>query len=170
MSREFWGQLYTNNRGSGVGAIPFDPVCRRQSTSPKTCYNGFSGLQTKDMRTAFRILAILTMGAMLAPSVRWASLRGPVEACECLPGACTCATHYHASGHKSGCCMGMGGHCGMGAQDSYFSSVLSTWIFVPTEYAWSNPPATSSFGHDAAHITLLPSHVRVPEHPPRPTL
>ena len=91
------------------------------------------------MRIAIRVLAILTIAALLAPSVRWASLRGPVEACECLPGACMCATHHHASGHTSDCCMGIGGRCGMGSPDSYLSSVLSTWIFVPSEYTGRIP-------------------------------
>ena len=122
------------------------------------------------MRNAIRFLAILTIAALVTPSVRWASLRAPVEACACPPGACMCPGHHHAFGHTPTCCMGLGGQCGLESNHSYLSSILSTWIFVPTEYPWSNPFAPWSFGHDTSDLSLLPSHVRIPEQPPRATL
>ena len=93
------------------------------------------------MRIAIRFLAILTIAALLAPGVRWASLRAPVEACACPPAACMCAGHHHAFGHIPICCMGNGGQCGLESHDSYLSSLLSTLIYVPTEHPWSNPLA-----------------------------
>ncbi len=122
------------------------------------------------MRIAIRFLAILTIAALLAPGVRWASLRAPVEACACPPGACTCAGHHHAPGHMPSCCMGKGGQCGLESHDNYLNSLLSTLIYVPTEHPWSNPLAPWSFGHDTSDLSLLPSHAPIPEQPPRPTL
>jgi hypothetical protein len=122
------------------------------------------------MRIATRFLAILTIAALLAPGVRWASLRAQTEACACPPAACMCAGHHHASGHTPICCMGKGGRCGLGSQDSYLASLLSTLIYVPTEHHWLNPIVPSSFGHDTSDMNLLPSHARIPEQPPRLTL
>ena len=121
------------------------------------------------MRIAIRFLAILTIAALLAPGVRWASLRAPVEACACPPGACMCACHHRAFGRTPICCMANGGQCGLESHDSYLASLLSTLIYVPTEHPWSNPPATWSLGRDTADLSLLPSHARIPEQPPRAT-
>jgi hypothetical protein len=140
-----------------------------RSTPPKICYNDSSGFQVKDMRIAIRFLAILTIAALLAPGVRWASLRAPVEACACPPGACMCACHHRAFGRTPICCMANGGQCGLESHDSYLASLLSTLIYVPTEHPWSNPPATWSLGRDTADLSLLPSHARIPEQPPRAT-
>lgn len=139
---------------------------------PKSCYNGISGSQAEDMRITIRLLAILTMVALLAPSTRWASLRSPAEecACSCPPGACRCAGHHHPPGHLPGCCAGKGGKCGMDSQDNYLASILSTLIYAPTEHPWWNPLAPWSCDHDNSHLSLLPSHVRIPEQPPRATL
>jgi len=128
------------------------------------------GFQTEDMRIATRFLAILTIAALLAPGVRWASLRAPVEACACPPAACMCAGHHHALGHAAMCGMANGGQCGWESHDSYWSSLLSTLVYVPAEHAWSNPVAPWSFGHATSDLSLLPSHARIPEHPPRATL
>jgi hypothetical protein len=122
------------------------------------------------MRVAMQFLAILTIAALLAPGVRWASLRTSVEACACTPGACMCASHHHAFGRASICGMANGGHCGLDSPDSYLSSILSTLIYVPIEHLWSNPPAPWSMGHDIPKLSLLPSHVRIPEQPPRTSL
>jgi hypothetical protein len=81
-----------------------------------------------------------------------------------------CAFHHQASGHLPMCCRGKVSQCGLGSHDSYLASLLSSSIYVPTEHPWSNPPATWSFGHDTPELSLLPSHVRIPEQPPRPTL
>jgi hypothetical protein len=129
-----------------------------------------SGFQTRDMRTAVRFLAVLTIAALLAPSVRWASPRAQADACACPPAACMCAGHHHTSGGVHTCCMGKGEQCGWQSHDSYLSSILSTLIYVPTEHPWWNPLAAWSFGRDASDLSLLPSHVRIPEHPPRTTL
>jgi hypothetical protein len=128
------------------------------------------GSQAKNMRIAIRFLAILTIAALLAPAVRWASLGAQAEACACPPAACMCAGHHHASGNTPICCMGNGGRCGMGSQDSYLSSALSTLVYMPTEHRWSNPLAPRSFGHNISDINLLPSHARIPEQPPRATV
>jgi hypothetical protein len=128
------------------------------------------GLQLEDMRIATRFLAILTIVALLAPGVRWASLRVQTEACACPPAACRCAGHHHASGNTPICSMGNGGRCGLGSQDSYLASLLSTLIYVPTEHPWSNPLASGSFGRDTSNSNLLPSHARIPKQPPRSTL
>ncbi|HMD86954.1 MAG TPA: hypothetical protein VKO18_19875 [Terriglobia bacterium] len=121
------------------------------------------------MRIAIRFLVILTIGALLAPGVRWAFLRAPVEACACPPAACMCAGHHHTLGHIPICSMANGGQCGLESPDRYLSSLLSTLIYVPTEHPWSNPLAPWSFGHNPSDLNLLPSHVRIPEQPPRAT-
>lgn len=144
---------------------------RDRSTPPKICYNDSAGLQTDDMRiAAMRFLAILTIAALLAPGVRGSSVRAPVEACACPPAACMCAGHHHAFGHIPSCCTGNGGQCGLESHDSYLSSLLSTLIYVPTEHPWSTPLAPWRFGHDASGLSLLPSHARIPEQPPRAAL
>ncbi|MGO8786423.1 MAG: hypothetical protein ACLQVL_03440 [Terriglobia bacterium] len=122
------------------------------------------------MRSAIRFLAILTIAALVAPSVRWASLRSPVEACTCLPGACMCASHHHGLGRTPTCGMGKGGPCGLESHDAYVNSLLSNSIYVLTEYVWSAALPQWSFGQDTSDANLLPAHVRLPEQPPRPTL
>ena len=122
------------------------------------------------MRIAIRFLAILTIAALLAPGVRWASLGGSLEACACPPAACLCVHHRHAPGQGPTCCMGKGGQCGLESHDSYLSSILSTLIYVPTEHRWSNPLVPSSGGYENSELNLLPSHARIPEQPPRATL
>ena len=122
------------------------------------------------MRATIRFLAVLTIAALLAPSVRWASLRTPTEACECPPGACKCAFHHHAPGGHPSCCMGKSGHCGLESHDSYLSSILSTLIYVPTEHHWLNTLMPTIWGYATSDLSLLPSHVRIPEQPPRATL
>lgn len=136
----------------------------------KICYNSFSGLQTENMRTALRFLAVLTLAALVAPSVRWASLRTPVETCACPPAACMCSGHHHAVGHAAMCGMANGGQCGLESHDNYLGSLLSTLIYVPTEHPWANPLAPRICRHDTSDISLLSSHVRIPEQPPRATL
>jgi len=155
-----WCQLRCSNFDSQMGIVPL----------PKICYNNSSGLQTENMRTALRFLAILTIAALLAPGVRWASLRAPVEACACPPAACMCAGHHHALGHASMCGMAHGGQCGLESHDNYLSSVLNTLIYVPTEHPWANPLAPGILSHDTSDISLLSSHIRIPEQPPRATL
>ena len=122
------------------------------------------------MRIAIRFLAVLTIAALLAPGVRWASLHGAVEACTCPPAACMCPGHHHAPGQNSKCCMAKGGGCGLVSHDNYLSSLLGTLIYVPTEHPWSIPTAPWSLGHQTSDLNLLPSHVRIPEQPPRATL
>jgi hypothetical protein len=122
------------------------------------------------MRIAIRFLALLTIAALLAPSVRWASLRAPAEACACPPGACMCAGHHHALGHITICSMANGGRCGVESPESFLSSLLSTLIYVPTEHPWTNPLAPWSFGRDTLDSSLLPSHARIPDQPPRATI
>lgn len=122
------------------------------------------------MRVATRFLAILTIAALLAPGVRWASLQGGMDASACAPAVCMCPFHHGTSGQPMSCCMGKGAKCGMGSQDSYLSSLLSTFIYVPTEHPWANPLAPSSFSHNTSDLSLLPSHAKIPEQPPRPTL
>jgi hypothetical protein len=149
-----------------TGTIPQDYL----SVPPAVCYNHFPGFQTAYMRTVTRFLAILTVLALLAPSVRWASLRSAIEACTCLPGACMCASHHHSLGRTPGCGMGKGGQCGMESHDSYVNSLLSSFIYVPTERSWPTPLPTWSFGRDTSETSLLAAHVRLPEQPPRATL
>lgn len=122
------------------------------------------------MRIAIRFLAILTIAALVAPSVRWASLRAPAEACACPPAACMCPGHQHTMGNTPICCMANGGQCGLGSHDSYVASLLSSMIYIPTEHSISNPLAPRSFGHAASDLSLAPSHVRIPEQPPRTIL
>jgi hypothetical protein len=129
-----------------------------------------SGFHAENMRIAIRFLAVLTIAALLAPSVRWASIGDAAEVCTCPPGACMCPGHHHLAGHTPLCCMGHGGQCGFESQDSYLASILGTLIYMPAEYLWSNPLAPWSCGYETPELNLLPSHARIPEQPPRATL
>ena len=122
---------------------------------------------TTGMRTFARLLAILTMAALLAPSVRWTSPKATADACGCPPGACMCEGHRHGAGRLPACCMGTGGQCGVQSPDSYISAILSTLTYVPTEHPWWDPIAAWSLCYDAPHSSLLPSHARIPDQPPR---
>ena|ERR1022692_589251 len=122
------------------------------------------------MRIATRLLAVLSIAALLAPGARWASLGAQAEACACPPAACMCAGHQHGSGHLQICSMGNGGRCGIGSQESYLSSVLNTLAYMPTEHRWPNPLAPWSVGQIVSDISILPAHARIPEQPPRTTL
>jgi len=122
------------------------------------------------MRRFFRILALLTIAALLAPGVRWVSLGGYSEACACPPDACMCAYHQHLLGHTPTCCMSKGGSCGMGSHDSTLTSLVNTFIYLPAEHHWSIPLPPRIFGAETSDLNLLPSHVRIPEQPPRATL
>ncbi len=122
---------------------------------------------TIKMRTSARFLTILTMAALLAPSVRWTSPNFTADACGCPAGACMCVGHHNGSGRLPACCMGTGGQCGMQSPDSYISAILSTLTYVPTEHPWWNPIAAWSFCYDASDSSLLPSHARIPDQPPR---
>ena len=133
----------------------------------KIGYNDASDFEAKHMRLVFQFLAILTIAALLAPGVQWASLRGPVEACTCPPAACMCPGHHHAFGHPPTCSMANGGQCGVVSHDSYLSSLLSALIYVPTEHHWWNPVVPWSFGLNTLTSSLLPSYARIPEQPPR---
>ena len=130
----------------------------------------FQDLPISIMSTLARYLAIVTMAALIAPSVRWASPNATADACGCPPGACMCEGHHHGSGRLPACCMGTGGQCGVHSPDSYISTMLSTLTYVPTEYPCWNPIAAWSFCHDASDLNLLPSHARVPDQPPRDSL
>ena len=122
------------------------------------------------MHLAVRFLAILTIAALLAPEARWAFLRAPVEACACAPHACACAGHHHTKGRAPLCSMARGGQCGLTAPDSNLNAGDSTLIYTPVEYHWTKPPAAWSFGHRSSDLSLLPSHVRIPDQPPRAIL
>jgi hypothetical protein len=117
-----------------------------------------------------RCLVILTIAALLAPGMRWASLHNRLQACACVPAACMCVGHHHAFGHTPICSMVNGGKCGLESHDSYLSSILSTLIYAPTEHALPNPLAPWSLGPRITDLSPLPSHGRIPEQPPRPTL
>jgi len=117
------------------------------------------------MRIAIRFLAILTIAALVAPGARWAFLRSASEACVCPPAVCICASHHHAAGQVPICCNG--GRCGLESHDTYLSSLLSTLIYVPTEHRWSDPVGPWSFGPHTIDVSLLPSHEKIPEQPPR---
>ena len=131
------------------------------------CYNNLRASEQFDMRTAIQIVAVLAMASLLAPTVRWASLGGPLESCACPPDACMCEGHHH--GHMHTCCMGKGGQCGWQAPDTYLSSVLSTLIFLTAGHTWQSPLAASVYGACYISLHLLPSHERIPELPPRRT-
>ncbi len=128
------------------------------------------GLANENMRTVIRFLAVFTIAALLTPGARWAAVRVQAEACACPPASCVCSGHRHTPGHISTCNMKDGGRCGIGSQDDYLSSALATLNYLPTEYAWANPPAPWRFNHDLPDAIPLPSHARIPDQPPRPTL
>jgi hypothetical protein len=119
------------------------------------------------MRIAIRLLATLTIAALLAPNLRWLHSYSPVEACSCPPNACMCSGHHHVSGAGGRSCMGQGHHCGVHSHDEYVSTLLSTLIYVPTEHLWLDPLAPRCLDRGATVLSELRSHVRVPEHPPR---
>ncbi len=114
-----------------------------------------------------RILNVLMIAALLTPLTPWAFLRAQGDTCACPPAACRCAGHDHG---KASCCMGKGGLCGLNSQDSFLASILSTLIYVPTEHNWADPLMSARFDLTASELSLLPSHGRIPEQPPRVTL
>jgi hypothetical protein len=78
-----------------------------------------------------------------------------------------CPGHHHALGHAATCGMANGGQCGLRSPDSLVNSLLSSLIFVPTEHCLSSPLKLWA-RHDAAPgLSLLPSHGRPLDQPPR---
>jgi len=122
------------------------------------------------MRTVLQLLAILTIAALLAPTARWAAAGSEVKECACPPSACTCPTHQHTSGQAQSCSMEKSASCGIGSQVNYLDSTLTTLVYLPTEHRWANPPAPWNLRQEASSTSLLPSHARIPEQPPRMTL
>jgi len=137
--------------------------CRK----PRMRYNLSRVPKTINMRVAIRFLAILTLAALLAPSVRWASLHASGDECACPPAACTCAFHHHAAGHDGSCSMANRGKCGMNSHDSLLNSLLGSLVYVPIEHHWNGPAPSGRFGRKQQEVSLLPSHLRIPEQPPR---
>jgi hypothetical protein len=123
------------------------------------------------MRIASRLLAILTIAVMLAPSARWAAMPGGGAAC-CAGAAmaCDCPNHHGSMGSVPACCMGRGGQCGVESPDANLASLLSTLIFVPTEHHLSGELNVRAFDAAALRASLLPSHAAPPDQPPRTAL
>jgi hypothetical protein len=119
------------------------------------------------MRKLGQFLAVFAIIALLAPSVRWVGVPAGGETCACPPGACMCPMHHHARGQTHDCSMASGGQCGLESHDSYLSSLLSTFIYVPTEHHFYDPLQLWGFRDSNARLNLLPSHVQIPEQPPR---
>jgi hypothetical protein len=119
------------------------------------------------MRTAAKILAILAICALLAPELRWASPTAAAETCSCPPNACMCPGHHHAGGHREMCAMANGGRCGVHPPDNYLASTLNSLVYMPTEHVWWAPAIRATFDCAKARLTLLPSHARIPDQPPR---
>ena len=134
----------------------------------RICYNLSSG--STSMRTANRIIAILSIAALLSPALRLASIGVQVQACACPPAACMCVGHRHSPGHVSICCLGNGGSCGMESHDNYLAALHSLLAYVATEFLWANPLLPAISGHYTSPLSLLPSHPRVPDQPPRLTV
>ena len=119
------------------------------------------------MRAVTRFLSIITIAALLAPGFRWASPSGNADVCACPPVACMCVGGHHARGQI--CCAGKRVPCGFHSHDSSLNSILSTLIYVATEYAWWNPLTSSTRGVETSQLNLLPSHAQIPDQPPRPS-
>jgi hypothetical protein len=67
------------------------------------------------------------------------------------------------------CGMANGGQCGLDSGDSFLSSLLNALTFIPTEYRWPGGRARSGFCWVVSRLTLLPSHARPLDQPPRLT-
>jgi hypothetical protein len=119
------------------------------------------------MRIAGRLLAILTIAALLAPGVRWAAVRAGGEACACPPAACTCPGHQHNLGHASKCGMANGGQCGLDSPHDFVNSQFHSLVFIPTAHQLPGAPVHGGFGHFTSQLNLLPSHARPLDQPPR---
>ncbi len=119
------------------------------------------------MRMTGRLLAILTIAALLAPGVRWVSTHVGVEACACPPTACMCPGHHHTFGHTSMCGMANGGQCGMTSHDDFINSLLSSLIYLPTRHRVPDASALWFTSILSPHLSLLPSHARPLDEPPR---
>ena len=120
------------------------------------------------MRLVIRFLAVLSIAALLAASAPWTSLRTASGQCCCPAGTCHCPGHQHDSRSTHSCCKG--GLCGLNPPDSYLATLLSTLIYMPTEHRWAGPIVPWSFGHEASGLSLLSSHERIPDQPPRTKL
>ncbi len=149
-----------------VQTAPLHYICICIS-HPFLLFKTLLGKPRIEMRYAVCFLTVLMIAALLVPSAPWALLRANGDACMCPPAACHCATHNHGS---ASCCMGKGGLCGLNSPDNSLASTLSTLIYVPTEHPWADPLMPSAFEQGTSELNLLPSHVRIPEQPPRATL
>ena len=124
------------------------------------------GPSSENMRAVSRYLSIIAIAALLIPELRWASPSSSGDACACPPVACMCVGgHHHAVGH--GCCAGKRAECGFHSHNGYLQSILSTLSYEATEYPWWNPLPSSKRGVEASPLSLLPSHARIPDQPPR---
>lgn len=153
----------------GKFEYPFAPMTTLAAKAPASAIvlQSMTGFRNKLMRIAVRLLAILILCALLAPEVRWAAVGTPVDSCTCPPNACMCPHHHHHLGQLPICCMGKG--CGLDSPDGFLASLLSVSTYVPAEYHWSDPLQPMIGVHEGADLSLLPSHARIPEQPPRAT-
>ena len=82
-----------------------------------------------------RIVACLMALLTLAPTARWFQAAAPGQACACVPSACTCERHEHASGHSPMCSMANGGRCGVGSADLALTTLGDQPLPAPAENA-----------------------------------
>ena len=131
------------------------------------CYNRILGPLTNPMRIASPLLAILTIAALLAPVVYWASSPVGINDCACPPVACMCPGHQHAMGHRGKCAMANGGQCGLHSSDYVLSSLLTSLTYIPSEHRFPILQERWGFGYELSNPSLQPSHAQPPDQPPR---
>ena len=122
------------------------------------------------LRHAGRLLAVVTIAALLAPGARWAFVPAGAADCACPRQFCHCPGHHDADGHAAMCHMTHGSPCGVDSHDSVLTSLVNTLTYLPTEHAFGSDLVPRGFNHDATRADLAPSHSRRLDPPPRPTL
>jgi hypothetical protein len=123
------------------------------------------------MRLTYRLLAIVTITVLLAPSLRLAAIGDSVAACNASPRPmCACPVHHGSQGRVPNCCAAHTGQCGIESHDAYLASLLSALTYVPTEHRLPGDLDIGEFDSVSLPLGLLPSHAAPPDQPPRTAL
>ncbi len=114
-----------------------------------------------------RIVACLSVLFLLAPAARWFQADAPVQACACMPTACMCEGHEHASGHSPLCSMADGGRCGVRSADLPLTTLGDQPLPAPAEMAFRYTLPFSAATSPALPAAPLRGHSQPLELPPR---
>lgn len=104
---------------------------------------------------------------LLAPTGRWFQAAARGQACACVPAACACEGHEHASGHSPMCAMANGGRCGIRSTDLAFMTFGDQPLPAPTETRPDHPMPVSESSLPPISAMPLRGHSQPLKLPPR---